>query len=198
MQLFYSVNSPYARKCRVVLLEKGLKAELVEAPPLENPPELIAANPLGKVPALVTDDGQHLNDSPLICEYLDSLNDNPRLLPGGLERYSVLSIAALADGVMDMTVECVLQSRRPESQRWPDWIARRHEGIKRTVEFIAGKDFYSRGGLNMAHINTAIMLSYLDFRLPKLDWRRANPALATWHKGFEARSSMQATRPALA
>lgn len=195
MQLFYSVNSPYARKCRVVILEKNLKAELVETPPLENPSALLAVNPLGKVPTLVMDDGQHLNDSPLICEYLDSLNDSPRLLPQGPERFPMLAICALADGILDLAVECVVQSRRPPEQRWPDWISRREAGILRTVNIVSERGFYPQP-LNMAHLYTAIMLSYLDFRLPHLDGRKGHEELKAWHQEFECRPSMQVTRPA--
>ncbi len=79
MKLFYSVNSPFVRKCRVVALEKGLekRIELVTINPMENPQELLAVNPLGTIPALITEDGLHLCDSAVICEYLDSLAPEP-------------------------------------------------------------------------------------------------------------------------
>ena len=76
MQLIGGVNSPYTRKCRVLVREKWIAdVEEVMVNALDNPPELLAVNPLGKVPALVTRDGGVLCDSPLICEYLDALGE---------------------------------------------------------------------------------------------------------------------------
>src|SRR5689334_21871621 len=107
MKLFYSINSPYARKCRVVTLEKGLanKVEFVKVDPWDNPPELLAVNPLGRIPALIAENGMALCESPVICEYLDTLSAKPKLIPVNVEeRMQVLGLAALADGIMDDAV----------------------------------------------------------------------------------------------
>ena len=100
MKLFISLMSPYARKVRMVVIEKGLadQVEMVESAPYDKPEILLAANPLSKVPALVRDDGPSLFDSPVICEYLDSLSaQNPLLPAAGEERWAVLRLLALAD-----------------------------------------------------------------------------------------------------
>ena len=83
MQLIYAKPSPYSRKARVTVLEKGLadRVEEIVVSPLEDPAALLDANPLGKVPALRLDDGRCLYDSWVICEYLDSLAPTPRLIP---------------------------------------------------------------------------------------------------------------------
>src|SRR5262245_44317196 len=144
MQLLYSPNSPYARKCRVVVFEKKLESrvELTEVDVYAGTPALVAANPLGKVPALVLDDGTSLCDSPLICEYLNSVSSDVPLLPeDDKARLKVRALAALADGIMDAAVDMVLQARRTEEKRWPEWIERKTIAIRRTIDAIAHIDF---------------------------------------------------------
>lgn len=195
MKLLSSVNSPYARKCRVVLREKALTCEEIMVNSLENPPELLAINPLGKVPALLTDDGLTLCDSTVITEYLDSLSSAQRLIPEGAARFEVLALAALADGVMDLAVEWVIQTRRAEPEQWPDWIARRREAITRTLAAIAVHPLLTHRAVTLAHINVACALAYLDFRHPSLGWRTQFPTLVTFLSAFEQRPSMRATMP---
>lgn len=197
MKLFYSVNSPYARKARIVLREKGLmdRVEEIIANPLENPPELIAVNPLCKIPALVLDNGETLCDSPLICEYLDSLNPDPQLHPSGVDRWQALGIAALADGILDAAVGCVVDSRKPEEQRSAEWKQRYESAILRSLEMLAGRIPEKTAPLTIALINMAVALGYISFRLPHIDWRRNYPALERWFKAFSARPSVQETLP---
>src|SRR5690349_8003439 len=131
MKLYFSTNSPYARKCRVVTLEKGLKdqVEFVQVDPWANPPELLAVNPLGRIPALVTNDGMALCESPVICEYLDTLSPKPKLFPSSADvRVIVLGLAALADGIMDDAVAWVIETmKRPADKQWPVWIKRKED-----------------------------------------------------------------------
>lgn len=200
MKLFYSVNSPYARKCRIVVLEKGLenRVECIERMPLDNPipPDLLAANPLGRVPALITDDGMALVESSVICDYLDSLA-NPRLIPSeGLPRYMVLGIAALTDGMLDAAVHCVLESRKAPERRSPDWIARKEESILRTLDLLSAHAPQKNAALSMATIGLGVALAYTGFRLPHLNWQSRYPQLAEWYGVFAARPSMLATQPA--
>ncbi len=199
MKLFYSTNSPYARKCRVVVMEKGLqdKVEFINRFPLETPipSDLVAANPLGRVPALITSEGMSLTESTVICDYLDSFS-KPRLIPQeGNERYMVLGIAALTDGIMDAAVQCVLEKRKPEGTQSMDWIARKEESIVRTLELLAAHAPDKDEPLSMATISLAVALSYVSFRLPHLQWEQKYPELAAWHKHFSGRPSMQETQP---
>ncbi len=195
MQLFCSVNSPYARKCRVILREHGVSCDEVMVNALENPPELLAVNPLGKVPVLVTDAGLPLCDSTIIAEYLDARGSGARLIPEGAERLPLLALAALADGVMDLAVEWVLQTRRPAEMQWPDWIARRREAILRTLRVLERCGLMADEAVTLAHINIGCALAYLDFRHPTLLWRAECPALAAFLDAFSQRASMQQTRP---
>lgn len=198
MKLFYSANSPFARKARVVAIEKGVidRIECVAVNPLENPPELLAVNPLAKIPALVTGEGLALCESPVICEYLDALAPEPSLYPEAApRRWRVLSVAALADGILDAAVAMVLEGRRPEEKRWDVWKARQQAAIERTAALLDRDPILEEEELTIGAINLACALGYLDFRHPGIDWRAGSPKLAAWYRRFAARNSMQATRP---
>ncbi|MEK7820711.1 MAG: glutathione S-transferase N-terminal domain-containing protein, partial [Pseudomonadota bacterium] len=118
MKLRFSPTSPYVRKVCVVALETGLFARLDLAPTnvWAADTDIGRDNPLGKVPALATDGGEVLFDSPVICEYLDSLHDGAKLFPAaGGARWTALRRQALADGILDASVLRFLENRRKDS-----------------------------------------------------------------------------------
>lgn len=198
MKLLYSATSPYVRKVRVAAREKGVQQQIEEilSNPFEREPKLLQANPLGKVPALILDNGQVLYDSPVICEYLDSLSAEPELLPTSEQRWSVLRAQALADGVLDVAVAIVLERRRPESEQSPAAIKHWQEQIQASVKNMPEQLNAIAGSVNLGHIAMAVALSYLDFRHDELQWRKsAAPELGDWHSEFSGRQSMQDTRP---
>jgi len=209
MRLFYSPTSPYARKARIVVREKGLLAEIEEvvcdpwsdmssssaAIGLQKPAELRNVNPLGRVPALVARNGAHLFDSPVICAYLNDLAPAPALIPAGDARFGVLAAEALSDGTIDTAVNLVLENRRPEAERSAKFIARWLETIGRAVAALDAARSELPGTLTQGHIAIAVALSYLDFRLPQMNWREGHDALTAWHKSFAARPSMLETAP---
>lgn len=197
MQLIYAKPSPYSRKVRVTVLEKGLAGQVEDiiVSPLEDPAALLEANPLGKVPALRLDDGRCLYDSWVICEYLDSLAPSPCLIPDGAARFEVLRRAALADGVLDAAVTARLELLRPEAMRWAPWTDRQRRAIERGLA-VMEQDVAALGPApTLAHIEFAVTLEYLDFRLPEVAWRAGHPALAAWLGEFGQRPSMRATVP---
>jgi len=197
MQLVYAKPSPYSRKVRVVILEKGLVDRVSEVivSPMEDAAALLEVNPLGKVPALRLDDCTCLYDSWVICEYLDTLTPMPRLIPDGTARIDVLRRSALADGVLDAAVTARMELLRPEPMRWPPWTERQQRAIRRSLA-VMEQDVAALGAaVTLAHIEFAVVLEYLDFRLPELAWREAHPALAAWLTQFSQRPSMRATVP---
>lgn len=197
MKIFYSPNSPFARKCRVVILEKNLQdmVELVSVMPAENPPALLAANSLGTVPTLVLDNGTSLCESPVICEYLDSLSPKNPLFPTHLpKKFAVLGLAALADGIMDAAVSIVIEGRRPAEKQYQPWVERKEKAILRTISAIAELNL-STEVLNIGTINTAIALEYVSFRLPHINWREINEELAKWLDFSGKTQSIASTRP---
>jgi glutathione S-transferase len=198
MKLFYSPTSPYVRKVRVIVREKGMQAALEEVAcnPYQDPPELQQSNPLGKVPALVLADGSVLFDSPVICEFLDTLGDPPRLIPlHGSERWTVLTAQALADGVLDAAVALTLEGRRPPGERSSSMTTRWRHQIERSVDAMAKGLGALPPSLCLGHVAYACALGYLDFRQPTLSWREGRGELARWCAEFADRPSMAATIP---
>jgi glutathione S-transferase len=191
MKLLASDTSPYARKTRIAAIEKGVALEVVTTNPLgEDVAALHAANPLGKIPALLLDDGVTLYDSRVICAYLDTLAPGPVLVPErGVARFDCLRREALADGVMDAAFNLVMEGRRPEAQRSKDWSARWRAGILRGVAAMEARDTFDLGA-----IASAAALGYLDFRLPDIGWRASTP-MAAWWERVSARESVKATAP---
>lgn len=198
MQLFVSPTSPYARKARIVLRERGLTGRVEEyfLNPHKDPAELLASNPLGKIPCLVRDEGAPLYDSRVVCEWLDALAGGDGLIPDDDDgRWTVRLAEAHGDGILDLTVAIVMERSRPESEQSPGYMNRWREKIERAV---ARTDDVRRAlpdGFNLGHIALTVTLSYLDLRLPDFDWRAAHPALAEWHAGVAERASMRETAP---
>jgi len=126
MKVFYSDASPYARKVRMAVVEKGLsdQVQFEVCAPYDKPADLVEANPVIKIPALVREDGSSLFDSAVICEYLDSLTPEPQLLPpaAGEERWAVLRLHALANGMTDATYLATMEGRRPDGEQSPAWV----------------------------------------------------------------------------
>lgn len=196
MKLFYNTNSPYSRKCRIVILEKGLqdKVELVESLPPHLSEALLAANPLARIPALVMDDGRLLCESPVICEYLDGVSVQNSLFPADKEaRIEALCLAALGSGIMDSAVACVMEGRRPEEKRYAEWVERKENAIRRTITVLAAENLGDE--FHIGALSVAVALAYIDFRLPHIDWRNEHKKLAAWLKTTEKRASMLATAP---
>jgi glutathione S-transferase len=190
-RLYYTIASPYARKVRVLLAEKGLgsKVEAVVCVPFDRPADLLAHNPLSKVPTLVTDDGLVLIDSPVIAEYLDGLAA-PRLVPsGGRPRWDALRRQALADGISDAGISML-------GERPADWIRMKTEVIVRALDAFEAEIDQFGDALTIGHIALGCALGRLDFRMPALDWRNGRMRLTRWNDQFQSRPSMQATRPA--
>jgi glutathione S-transferase len=198
MRLYYSETSPYARKVRLVVREKHLcdRVQELVSNPFDDPPELTAANPLGKVPALVLDNGDSLFDSPLLCAYLDSLSPDPRLIPeAGPERWRVLRWEALSDGILDAAYNLVMERRRPQGDSSLDWMQRWIKEIGRSLNQVETQIGGLPSTLSLSQLALGSALGYLDFRLPDLAWRGGREGSAAWYKGFAERPSMLETWP---
>lgn len=198
MQLFYSPTSPYARKVRIVALEKDLKDRLtlVAVNPQEDLEQLSPVNPLGKVPALLLQSGEAVYDSLIICQYLDELDGQPTLLPpAGIERTRALTRHALAQGMTDAALNIVLERRRPPYQHFPFWLERWQNAINRGLLVLEQEAKAGRLGWDLAGIATASALGYLAFRLPDLAWPAETPALQAWWQEAQKLPSVIETAP---
>ena len=201
MKLRYSPTSPYVRKVVVTAIEAGLddRIERIETDVWDPSTDIAEDNPLGKVPALTTDEGMVLCDSPTICQYLDSLHDGPRLIPAeGPGRWHVLDLHALANGIMDAAVARVVEHRaRPEHLRFDGWLQRQKLKIDRALDALdkQAAEGALDGPVTLGTITLGCALGYLDLRFPEDAWRDGHPALAAWYETFSRRPSMQATVP---
>jgi glutathione S-transferase len=199
MQLLYSPASPFARKVRVVAHETGLADRIdflpVQTTPLRQDPALTRANPVGKLPTLVRDDGPAIFDSRVITRFLDA-QAGGRLYPAG-RVWEVLTLEALADGLMEAALQIVYEERfRDEASRSRDLVEANRARIERVLDALADRWMSQlQGPLHAGQIGTACALCYLDFRHGALGWRDARDTLSDWYARFAERPSMKATEP---
>ncbi|MBU6339105.1 MAG: glutathione S-transferase N-terminal domain-containing protein [Rickettsiales bacterium] len=198
MKLYYTKRSPYATKVRAVAKQHGIELELIEVADLsKKTPELLAANFIGKVPALVLNSGESIFDSPVICQYLDEIGKGKKLIPAlGVERYRVLKIEAAADSVMDSCVAIFFEGLRPEEQR-SEAIVERHVGsINRVLEYFNNNIKEITGELNLGMIALASGLGYINLRFrEQINFEVKYPALKNWYEGMQKHQSISETAP---
>jgi glutathione S-transferase len=202
MTLFHNSLSPFVRKVMVLLYETGQQDRVAlqdcVLTPVNPDPALNADNPLGKIPALRLADGNVIHDSRVILEYLDNQHvGNPLIPREGPARWRRLTLASMADGIMDASVmvryELVL--RAPE-KHWDEWLDAQRDKIRRALAVLEAEAIAElTSHFDVAAISVACALGYIDLRHPDLDWRTANPQLANWFFEVSQRPSMVATMP---
>jgi len=198
MRLYVSTGSPFARKCRIVLREKGLQGRVREELlnfPYKEGEAFLKANPIGQVPALVADDGEAVTDSPLICAYLDALSGPPRLLPPeGDDHWRVRRLETLGDSILEMAVKIALEGRRPETERSSTWVGWWTDGLNRALDQAEAR-VPDAAPLDLGQIALGVAGPYVDFRLPQLNWRATRPKLSAFCDALDQRPSFAETRP---
>lgn len=199
MKLFSSPTSPFVRKVRILLIEKGatgLVSEVTVAA-MSDPAELHAANPLGKVPALETDEGATLFNSPLICQYLDEKLPGKKLLPAiGDDYWKVMRLLTIGDGMSEAAFSLTMEKNRPEAERSTMWMGRWERAITRSLDLLEKEAANLGGDLDLGKIAVGCALGYLDFRHGNLEWRNKRTALAAFYDELAARPSFKETAPA--
>ena len=194
MKLRFAPTSPYVRKCLVVAHEAGVvgEIEIVPTNPWEPDTTIATDNPLGKVPALQTDDGLALFDSRVICEYLDAQSASRKLFPTGPARWPALRLAAIGEGILDAADTRIMESRRPAEKFDSAWDDRKRAAIDRALDELEllAPDF---AGIDIGQVTVGCALGELDFRFPAEEWRATHPALTAWYANFSQRPSMAAT-----
>lgn len=202
MKLYITTPSPFARKCRIVIREKGLAARVEEiaVDPYANAPELLATNPVVQVPTLIAEDGLPITDSPLICDYLDGLGEGPDLLPQDrADRLRVRRMETLGSAALEMGVKLVLEKRRPEPERSPSWIDRWTLNMGRALDAMEAavqSGDIAADPLDLGGITAGVAVAWIGFRHPDYDWRTGRPGLVALSQTLEARASFIDTRPA--
>jgi len=202
MKLLYTVNSPYARKVRIVALEKHIEVELQEVVLSEPDCPVKNYNPLGKVPVLILDDNDSLYDSRVIVEYLDNRTPLAHLIPhDNGSRTAVRRWEALADGICDAAVAAMIEGRRPEQQQSQANIEKQLEKVTRGLEVlnldITKKKWCVNETFSLADIALGCILGYLDLRFKHLNWQDKYPNLAKHYSLLIKRPSFKQTMPVL-
>ena len=202
MTLHWSPRSPYVRKVMIVAHELGLSDRVncvrTVVGGTEPHMELMKENPFGKIPTLVLEDGTVLYDSPVVCEYLDSLHTGQKLYPqAGAERFTALRRHALGSGMIDTGLLLLGERFRPEEHRsqahvdiWTLKLRSAVTALEREADAIAATPF------TIGHVAIGVALGYLDFRFDQLQWREDHSRLAAWYVAFQKRPSVQANLPA--
>ncbi len=201
MKLMYAKLSPFTRKAVVAIAEKNLTSK-VEFVPTEVGhskinTDLMQINPIGKIPALVTDEGENVFDSSAIIDYLDELQPQPRLIPPrGAARLRALRLNAVADGLLIAGVLAKAEMSRPTERQWPEWIKQQWAKVGECLEFLEAELVAHEADLTIGEIAAGCALGWLDVRAPEEKWRGKHPDLAQWFAIFGERPSMAGSRPA--
>lgn len=194
--LFYSPSSPYARKVLVHMHELGIVDQYqVEAVnPLKDSQRIRAHNPLGKIPALVTQEGELMADSRTICHFLvESELGREAAYTNSTSR----TFEAICDGVMDSAFLYVMETLRQDAEQSAFWKQRWIDSIESALDYVENnmQHFTNQTDCNFREVALGCALGYLDFRLIDLPWRDSRKKLANWFVEFSQRPSMKATKP---
>ncbi len=192
MKLLYTKRSPFARKVRVIALEKSINLELVDEDLQNKSTRLLDANPLGKVPTLVLDNGTTVYDSPVICQYLDGLSDKALMIPKDLQaRVEVLKWEAFADDLMVVAINLYMEKVRHPSDFNQNFVTAQENNLKAAYAYIE-KHLDQLKNFNLAPVAVASAIGYIHFRLPHF---KVQGKLAQWFEVINQRPSMQQTIP---
>jgi glutathione S-transferase len=200
MKLIGSLASPYTRKVRIVLAEKKIDYDFEIDNPWKADAKAAKLNPLGKVPALLLDDGRTLFDSRVIVGFLDNASPIARLVPAGnREGVEARRWEALADGVLDAGVLARLENQREAKLRSAPWIERQmgkvRAGLAAMDSELGDKAWCVGNGYTLADIALGVCLGWLDFRYPKMDWKKDQANLARAFAKLSERQSFSDTLP---
>jgi glutathione S-transferase len=182
MKLAYALASPYVRKVTACAIARGIDQKIENWVVSSTDPALVHFNPLSKIPTLLLDDGSTLFDSPVICEYLDSIGDAPPLFPpAGPARWTALRLQAIGDGIMDASQPRRREIALPQDEGRQAYIKLQAGKVKASVDQLE-KEISTLGKLQtIGDIAVACALGYLDFRFANEPWRPGHPKLEAWY-----------------
>jgi glutathione S-transferase len=201
MKLYWSPRSPFVRKVMVCAHELGLVHRIERIRALvsltQTNADVLKVNPIGRIPALVLDNGEVLYDSHVICEYLDAEYGDSRLFPRAKPaRWDALRRLALADGMLETGILWRAERMRPAAQQSPEMLAAFDRKIATALAALEQDSArLEHDGIDIGDLAIGCALGYLDFRFAELDWRARNNRTAAWFESFNRRPSMQQTMP---
>lgn len=196
MKLYWSSRSPFVRKVMIFAHECGLasRIECERTLVAMNKPNagLLQVNPTGKIPTLLLDDGSALYDSTVICEYLDSLHDRPKLFPpAGPARWTGLRRHALGNNLTDNLMLWRNEILRPQTQQSPETLAAFELKVRNALAALDREAAaLAAEPVGIGHVAIGCALGYIDFRFAHLGWRIGHDRIAGWYETFAQRPSM--------
>ncbi len=190
LKLRSGAPSPFGRKVKIAAALLGIDLEVIATDTNDANDPLRKDNPLGKIPALIREDGGAVYDSRVILEYLDLKAGGGRIIPREPgARIEVLTLQALADGIMDAALLQVYEGRwRAADRQDAKWLEHQAGKVTRGLAVLESappalpKD---ASGLDVGHIAVACALGYLDLRFAGT-WRATHPKLVAWLDAFAA------------
>lgn len=184
-QILYSPASPYSAKVRMAAQYVDIAFESVAVTTSAEPENLLSANPLGKIPTLVTPDGKSVFDSRAIMQYLNRASGN-KLFPRNAEkRTDAERFEAIADGLSDVLLAHIYERRmRPEEKVHQPWLDLQWRKAERALDQLNEAPPRLAGKLHGGHLAVAATLGYLGLRFEG-KWERGRPKLKRWMKRFE-------------
>jgi glutathione S-transferase len=190
MILRSSPPSPFGRKIKLAIGILGFDNEVTieKADPTDAGDSLRKQNPLGKIPALIVENGTVLYDSPVILEYLDHRAGGARIIPAEPDaRFAALTLQALCDGILDAGILLVYEGRwRPPEMAVQKWIEHQRGKVQRALDVLEAAPPPLDAIPNVGQITLACALGYGDLRFEG-KWRAGHPRLVKWLDEFAAR-----------
>ena len=193
MKLICHPISPYARKAMILARLHNIYTEEIQPEKDGAKGYKAGDNPLGKIPALEWQPRQYLFDSPVICEYLDSLGQTPILAADPHVHYLQKWQHALGDGLSDAVYNLRYETVRPEALHWDELIARHEAAIMASIDTLERISEWLGGPWTYGNLAIICALDYASYRAGHLDWQSRAPKLAQWHSGFKSDPTYNAT-----
>lgn len=199
MKLYYTPTSPFVRKVMVCAHELGLadriETTFLRPTPVKTDEVLSKENPLSKIPTLILEDGSSLYDSAVICEYLDSIGGKKLIPDSGPDRFRVLRVHALCDGILEAAIQVFYEKQhRPKELQWEPWITGQAEKANQGLDALEREAEHFRS-IDLGQVAAAVTIGWLEFRNVLGDLRPTRPKLSVWYDAIRARPSMKATEP---
>ncbi len=200
LKLISATPSPYARKIRIALAEKGLACELVTEVPWDKTTATPKYNPLEKLPILILDDGSSIYESSFILQYLEWKHPETSLLPADTDgKIAARRFEVLCDGICDAFVLLFFERKRPEPNQSKEWMDRQRRkidgGVREMARLVGDRHFAVGDRFSLGDIAVGTALGYLTVRFPEYEWRAAHPLLAAFCSRLEARPSFMSSVP---
>ena len=185
MKLLYSTTSPYSAKVRMAAVLAGIPLDLEVVDTNANPAVLLDANPLGKIPTLISDDGETIYDSRVITQYLNRVSGNKLFPRNAAKRLEAERLEALADGICDCLLVIAYERRtRPQDKIHEPWLDRQWEKAMRGLDALNANPPKLPKTITVGHVAVRAMLGYLNIRFEG-KWEKGRGKLKRWAARFD-------------